>query len=729
VRHNSFTDVDQVADKVSEFANESMVLRNESKKILKEVQKHVAKNKKMIMAGENVVPNDMVKKMVDGWTVIQNEWSALETVCFRKMEAFQTTHGSLEQLTQSVENHQREFIKYAEQMRIDIGSADKFVEEVLPTVLRAMELHTEFSKMESTVPTIHKVIQEDDEKRRAVMQQCADYRTQVESVLANAKNEVVGTVQQEIESTVTEITATCNLETLKCIGAWQKCESILPEIEAAIERLTQLEELRLEQRVGDLERVPAIQVLPPDEPTLFSDEERVQELVALALMNERGDTMDTRQWYIDEFRTLFQEQTNEQASTIDQCIRGAKEMMILMYNKIKESLRAATRGNIQRMEEIVDIAMNLVKGSENYQVATETLLRGLSELQNRESGDDLYIQAESTVMETPPDINELEVELERAQSDVPVCVLMQNDGDQNDGVAGDGQGDQNNDQPNDDQEQREQSSQQSLRSDQGSQNSNRSRGNRGPRQTRNASHPFSGNLFGCFLTVRGRPNVAWTRSEYERLTRNGYNLARVYDTFEEAMAWLRQNRLRYRLNNPDAADADWSTSDEDEDPDDPSPHQARRDNQEGGSNRRNRNESGQPQPNRDEQQSDQNNQQSQEERPESERININQQPCSNGTQNIQSNQSMNSPFQPFDVRSQEFQSNARERSRQSRGYDNRRQRQEVDAQQERSQQEAEDEQDDDPHQWMLEFNVTPTGMWENGWIHIINRALMSVCVC
>jgi hypothetical protein len=126
--------MDQVVDKVSEFANEAMLMRNESKKILKEVQKHVAKNKKMITAGENVVPDDTVKRMVDGWTVIQNEWKALETVCFRKMEAFQDTHGSLEKLTQSVESHQREFIKYSEQMRIDIGSADKFCEEVLPTV-------------------------------------------------------------------------------------------------------------------------------------------------------------------------------------------------------------------------------------------------------------------------------------------------------------------------------------------------------------------------------------------------------------------------------------------------------------------------------------------------------------------------------------------------------------------------------------------------------------------
>jgi outer membrane protein OmpA-like peptidoglycan-associated protein len=132
-------ELDQVEDKVSEFANESMVLRNESKKILKEVQKHVAKNKKMIMAGENVVPNDTVKQMVDGWTVIQNEWKALETVCYRKMEEFQETHGSLERLTQSVETHQREYIKFAEQMRIDIGSADKFVDEVLPTVIRRDE--------------------------------------------------------------------------------------------------------------------------------------------------------------------------------------------------------------------------------------------------------------------------------------------------------------------------------------------------------------------------------------------------------------------------------------------------------------------------------------------------------------------------------------------------------------------------------------------------------------
>jgi hypothetical protein len=171
--------MDQVVDKVSDFANEAMLLRNESKKILKEVQKHVAKNKKMITAGENVVPDDTMKKMVDGWTVIQNEWKALETVCYRKMEAFQDTHGSLEKLTQSVESHQREFIKYSEQMRIDIGSADKFCEEVLPTVFRATELYSEFAQVENTLQTIKQIIQEDDERRRAVMQQCSDYRTQV----------------------------------------------------------------------------------------------------------------------------------------------------------------------------------------------------------------------------------------------------------------------------------------------------------------------------------------------------------------------------------------------------------------------------------------------------------------------------------------------------------------------------------------------------------------------
>jgi hypothetical protein len=183
-------ELDQVVAKVSELANEALVTKNDAKKILKEVQKHVAKNKKMITAGENVVPNDMVKQMVDGWTVIQNEWKALETVCFRKMEAFQETHGSLERLTQSVENHQREFIKYSEQMRIDIGSADKFVEEVLPTIIRATELHTEFSTVEGLMPTLdamQKIINEDVAKRTAVMQQCLDYRMQVETILTNAK--------------------------------------------------------------------------------------------------------------------------------------------------------------------------------------------------------------------------------------------------------------------------------------------------------------------------------------------------------------------------------------------------------------------------------------------------------------------------------------------------------------------------------------------------------------
>jgi hypothetical protein len=424
---------------------------------------------------------------------------------------------------------------------------------------------------------------EDAERRNAVMQQCMDYRTQVEAVLENAKKEVVTTVQTEIESNVTAITATCNLETLKCIGALQKCESILPEIETAMARLTQLEELRLDQRIGDLERVPAIQVLPPDEPPLFSDEERVQELVEQALFNERGDV---RQWYTNEFREQFQEQTANQAAAIDQRISEAKELMIMMYNKIKESLRAAVRGNINRMEEIVDIAMNLVKGSDNYQVATEALLRGLSELQNRKTGDELYLQAESEEIVEQPNTKELEEEIERINKqvqnnkEVPVYVIMQNEGTPSAGRAEGLAGDAQNGNSSGDQEQQDQPENQNNQSDQASQNSNRSRGNRGdrpPRQTRTAFNPFSGNMFGCFLTVRGRPNIAWTRTEYERLTRNGYNMVRVYDNFEQALAWLRRKRRRYRLNNPDAADADWSTSDEEDDPDESSERSQRGD--------------------------------------------------------------------------------------------------------------------------------------------------------
>jgi hypothetical protein len=76
--------------------------------------------------------------------------------------------------------------------------------------------------------------------------------------------------------------------------------------------------------------------------------------------------------------------------------------------------------------------------------------------------------------------------------------------------------------------------------------------------------------------VRGRPNVAWTKSEYERLTRNGYNLVRIYDNFEQAMAWLRRQRRKYRLNNPNAPDVDWSTSEDDEDPEAQNPDSANR---------------------------------------------------------------------------------------------------------------------------------------------------------
>jgi hypothetical protein len=276
-------------------------------------------------------------------------------------------------------------------------------------------------------------------------------------------------------------------------------------------------------------------------------------LVTQALVNERGDV---RQWYTNEFREQFQEQTADQEATIYRHIGEAKEMLIMMYNKIKESLRAAVRGNIHRMKEIVDIAMNLVKGSDNYQVATEALLRGLSELQNRKSGDELYLQAEAEEIVEQPDIKELEREIERinnqvrSNNEVPVNVIMQNDGTQSDGRGEGLVGDDQNGNSSGDQEQQDQPENQNNQSDQASQSSNRSRGNRGdrtPRQTRTAFNPFSGNMIGCFLTVSGRPNIAWTRTEYERLTRNGYNLVRVYDNFEQALAWLRRKRRRYRI--------------------------------------------------------------------------------------------------------------------------------------------------------------------------------------
>lgn len=79
----------------------------------------------------------------------------------------------------------------------------------------------------------------------------------------------------------------------------------------------------------------------------------MSELVSQALLDERGDV---RRWYMQE----FQAQTAEQAATIDQHIGETKEMMIEMYNKIKEYLRAAVRGNIMRMEEIVDVAIRKI---------------------------------------------------------------------------------------------------------------------------------------------------------------------------------------------------------------------------------------------------------------------------------------------------------------------------------------------------------------------------------
>lgn len=186
--------------------------------------------------------------MIEGWKEIQQDWTALQDVCYKKMKAFQDIHGSLETLTKSVTDHQREFIKYSEQMRIDIDidSADKFVAEVLPVIIRGTEKYEEFCQIERSLPTmeyLQMTIQEDAVQRAAILQQCMDYRTQMESVINNAKRELEGTVQQELESNVTAITATCNVETLKCIGAIKKCESVIPEMEAAIAKLNQLEEL------------------------------------------------------------------------------------------------------------------------------------------------------------------------------------------------------------------------------------------------------------------------------------------------------------------------------------------------------------------------------------------------------------------------------------------------------------------------------------------------------
>jgi hypothetical protein len=48
------------------------------------------------------------------------------------------------------------------------------------------------------------------------------------------------------------------------------------------------------------------------------------------------------------------------------------------------------------------------------------LVRGLSELQNRKSGDELYLQAESEVMDEQPNTKELEEEIERINDQVRI---------------------------------------------------------------------------------------------------------------------------------------------------------------------------------------------------------------------------------------------------------------------------------------------------------------------
>lgn len=79
-------------------------------------------------------------------------------------------------------------------LRLYLDGAEKFTDQMYPRVIRVMDMYDVFWRIEPTLPTVEslqKILKEDETNRQAVMQQCMDFRNQVEAVIAKSKAEVV----------------------------------------------------------------------------------------------------------------------------------------------------------------------------------------------------------------------------------------------------------------------------------------------------------------------------------------------------------------------------------------------------------------------------------------------------------------------------------------------------------------------------------------------------------
>jgi hypothetical protein len=206
--------------------------------------------------------------------------------------------------------------------------------------------------------------------------------------------------------------------------------------------------------------------------------------------------------------------------------------MLKVWYLVRDHCKKVVAQKLDSMVECLEECNNLVKGSINYREAYEFLIRTALDFEAREIRA-LNLDLAETDFAPVPRGADVELLMEECRDDGDgeignqctnlgqschnVDSVASNDAASNGG--GQNQPPQNpptgNEQPPD-------------------QNERRDEERRNPRRNRNRAHPFaSGWLFGCFLTVSGRANIAFTVSEYERLTRNGYNLVNTYPTFDQ----------------------------------------------------------------------------------------------------------------------------------------------------------------------------------------------------
>jgi hypothetical protein len=307
-------------------------------------------------------------------------------------------------------------------------------------------------------------------------------------------------------------------------------------------------------------------------------------------------------------------------------VAEAHNNMMRMYKKIRDHLNVNVAAKVERLEIMAESVAELVESRENYQEAAKDLLQKFftlnqGEIRNFDIGETDTLSPPSTQVTAAPTGQQLQVN--HFGQNPPIPPQIQCDRDQrqdadgedvcnstpppehhsgeasnrddhgtlgptqaqcmnsqsnanvseqvqqgNDGTSqGNGTGDQSNGNGTGDQSNLDRGAGDGGTNPGGNdRRSDRQDRDRHRRNKTRANHPFaSGEVYGCFITVRGRPNIAWTVSEYERLTRNGYNLVKTYPTFVQAQLWLRRRQRRYKELNPGAPDADWSSSSEDDD--------------------------------------------------------------------------------------------------------------------------------------------------------------------